>query len=99
MERRGVCRNRYDRAIINEAEGQVKRTAFIEIILMTYSYVQNAINAEAFPNRMDPFDPSLMTGRGKGKYCYRPDVRAQAEEFLCAQLARRLPGMPILYIA
>ena len=29
---------------------KVKKSAFIEIIFMTYSYVHHAINTEAFPN-------------------------------------------------
>lgn len=77
----------------------VKRRGFIEIILMTYSYVQNAINTEAFPNAIQPFDPALMTGRGRGKYCYSAPVRAEAEAFLREKLAKHLGEMPILYIS
>ncbi|MPL95186.1 hypothetical protein SDC9_41355 [bioreactor metagenome] len=66
---------------------------------MTYSYVQNAINTEAFPNALQPFDPALMTGRGRGKYCYRSEIRGEAEAFLREKLAQRLGGMPILYIS
>ncbi len=77
---------------------KVKRGGFLEIILMTYSFVQNAINAEAFPNAVQIFDRSLMTGRGRGKYCYRSEVRVEAEQFLREQIQSRLK-MPILYIA
>jgi spore photoproduct lyase len=79
--------------------GEVKRSGFIEIILMTYSYVQNAINTEAFPDLTQPFDRELMTGRGNGKYCYRTDARAEAEEFLRGEIAHKLDNMPILYIS
>ena len=78
---------------------KVKCLGFIEIILMTYSYVQNAINTEAFPNALQPFDPVLMTGRGRGKYCYRAPVRSEAEAFLREKLAQCLGDMSILYIA
>lgn len=78
---------------------QVKRTGFIEIILMTYSFVQNAINTEAFPNAIPLLDRELMTGRGRGKYCYRAEVREVAERFLREQLAQKLGTMPILYIS
>lgn len=78
---------------------KVRETGFIEIILMTYSYVQNAINVEAFPNALQPFDPALMTGRGRGKYCYRQPLRAEAEAFLREKLDKCLGGMPIVYIA
>jgi spore photoproduct lyase len=65
---------------------------------MTYSFVQDAINTEAFPNAVPIFDRSLMTGRGRGKYCYRSEVREEAEAFLREEIKSRLK-MPILYIA
>ena len=77
---------------------RVKQTTFIEIIFMTYSYVQNAINTEAFPDAAPLFDRERQTGRGKGKYCYREPLRAEAELFLRDRLARDLPEMKILYI-
>ncbi|MEL7610051.1 MAG: spore photoproduct lyase family protein [Bacillota bacterium] len=92
----------YGELIERLAEGlseKVKCLGFIEIILMTYSFVQNAINTEAFPNALQPFDPALMTGRGRGKYCYRTPIRSEAEAFLREKLAQCLGSMPILYIA
>ncbi|MGI6451702.1 MAG: hypothetical protein ACOX3R_16000 [Desulfitobacteriia bacterium] len=65
---------------------------------MTYSYVHRAINKEAFTKAVDLFDTTLMTGRGGGKYCYRENVRTEGEEFLKAQLAEKLKGIPIAYI-
>lgn len=84
--------------LADELSPRVKHEGFIEIILMTYSFVQNAINNEAFPNAAPIFDRSLMTGRGQGKYCYRNDIRKVAENFLREQIQSRLK-MPILYIA
>ena len=84
--------------LADELSPKVKRGGFIEIILMTYSFVQNAINTEAFPNAVPIFDRSLMTGRGRGKYCYRNESRGEAENFLREQIQGRLK-MPILYIA
>lgn len=77
---------------------KVKQTGFIEIILMTYSYVQNAINSEAFPSAYPLLDKDLMTGRGRGKYCYRQDVRTEVEEFLKDKIKKELK-MHILYIS
>jgi spore photoproduct lyase len=77
---------------------KVKRTGFIEVIFMTYSFVQDAINTDAFPNAAPIFDRALMTGRGRGKYCYRSDIRQQAEVFIREQIRRKL-NMPILYFA
>ena len=85
--------------LADELSEKVTRNGFIEIILMTYSFVQNAINTEAFPNALQPFDRETMTGRGRGKYCYRNDLRAEAESFLREKLSRQLGTMPILYIS
>lgn len=84
--------------LADELSPKVKQSGFIEIILMTYSFVQNAINTEAFPNAVPIFDRTLMTGRGQGKYCYRSEARLEAEAFLQGQIQSRLK-MPILYIA
>ncbi len=77
---------------------KVKKQAVIEIILMTYSYVHNAINTEAFPNCINIFDKNKMTGRGRGKYCYKQEHRAEAEIFLRSKIQSTLK-MPILYIS
>ena len=47
----------------------VKKSAFFELIFMTYSYVHKMINKEAFPNAINLFDETKMTGRGKGNIC------------------------------
>ena len=85
--------------LADELGEKVKNTAFIEIILMTYSYVQNAVNTDAFPNAVSLLDRDIMTGRGRGKYCCRTPVRAEAELFLREKLAQCLSTMPILYIS
>lgn len=78
---------------------KMKKQMFLEIILMTYSYVHRAINADAFPRAEDLYDSSLMTGRGRGRYCYRPEARAEAEAFLRAEIKRILGNVSILYIS
>ena len=78
---------------------KVQKEMFVEMILMTYSYVHRAINREAFPNALDLYDPMLMTGRGRGKYCYRPEVRADAEQFLRSEFAKYFNESKILYIS
>ncbi|WP_411678209.1 radical SAM protein [Caproicibacter sp.] len=77
---------------------RVKRSVGIEVIFMTYSYVHRAINTEAFPKGSDLYDPERMTGRGRGKYCYRPDVRNEAEAFLRKEIEKRFGAKSILYI-
>ncbi|SHH77433.1 spore photoproduct lyase [Sporobacter termitidis DSM 10068] len=81
-----------------ELSDRVKKTSFIEVIFMTYSYVQNAINKEAFPHAPPLFDKERQTGRGKGKYCYREPLRAEGELFLRDRLEKALPEMKLLYI-
>ena len=85
--------------LADELSGKVLKNSFIEIILMTYSFVQNAINTDAFPNAVNLLNRETMTGRGRGKYCYRNDVRAEAESFMREKIARYLPSMSILYIS
>lgn len=78
---------------------KMQKQMFLEIILMTYSYVHRAINSEAFPNSPDLYDQMLMTGRGRGKYCYKPEARAEAEEFLRGEIKRVFGDGKILYIS
>ena len=77
---------------------KAKRTMFVEIIFMTYSYVHRAINSEAFPKAPELYDPSLMTGRGRGKYCYKEELRRAGEAYLREEIKRYLGDMPILYV-
>lgn len=78
---------------------KMKKQMFLEIILMTYSYIHRAINHEAFPYAPDLYDKELMTGRGRGRYCYRTEARAEAEAFLRAEVKRILGEVPIRYIS
>lgn len=84
--------------LADELSRAVKKQLFIEIIFMTYSYVHRAINREAFPDAVELYDPVQMTGRGRGRYCYRDTLRAEGEAWLREQLGRKLPGVPILYV-
>lgn len=83
----------------DELNQKVRQNGFIEVILMTYSFVQNAINTDAFPNSLELLSRETMIGRGRGKYCYRNDVRLEVESFLRQKLSERLGDMPILYIS
>lgn len=78
---------------------KMQKQMFLEIILMTYSYIHRAINSEAFPNAPDLYDRQLMTGRGRGRYCYKPEARAEAEEYLRSEVKRVLGDVKILYIS
>lgn len=77
------------RELLEELEAglsdKMKKTMFLEIILMTYSYVHRAINAEAFPVAPDLYSKELMTGRGRGRYCYRQEAGRRPKPFCAAK--------------
>ena len=78
---------------------KVKQTAFFELIFMTYSYIHRIINNEAFPNAIQLYSQELMTGRGKGKYTYKKEIRQAAEEKIVKLLKKYFPENKILYIS
>lgn len=53
------------RKLSEELSEEVKKDLFFEIIFMTYSFVHNAINTEAFPNAIKLYNPEMMTVRGR----------------------------------
>ena len=77
---------------------KVKNEVFFEIIFMTYSYIHNAINTEAFPNSPILYDKDKMTGRGKGKYTYKKEIREEAELFIRMLMNQHFPNNEIKYI-
>ncbi|WP_041219460.1 SPL family radical SAM protein [Desulfitobacterium dichloroeliminans] len=84
--------------LAEELSSKAKKQLFIEIIFMTYSFIHRAINREAFPKAVNLYNQPLMTGRGRGKYWYKEHVRISGEEFLRAELTKKLGGIPILYV-
>lgn len=77
---------------------KVKKNVFFEIIFMTYSYVHTKINQEAFPNAIELYDKEKMTGRGRGKYWYKNEIRKDGEMFFIENLKKYFPNNKILYI-
>ena len=77
---------------------KVKKDVFFEIIFMTYSFVHTKINEEAFPNAINLYNKDLMTGRGKGKYMYKTELRKDGEIFLREQMKKYFPDNKIEYI-
>ena len=77
---------------------EVKKDVFFEIIFMTYSYVHTKINEEAFPNAINLYNKELMTGRGRGKYMYKKELREDGERFLRNKMKEFFPDNKILYI-
>lgn len=65
---------------------------------MTYSYVHTKINEAVFPNGIQLYDKELMTGRGKGKYWYKEEIRKKGEQFFRENLGHYFPNNEIIYI-
>ncbi len=88
--------------LIKELEAKlfpkIKKDVFFEIIFMTYSYVHTKINEAAFPNAIQLYNKDIMTGRGKGKYWYKENIRKEGEEFFRENLKKYFPSNEILYI-
>lgn len=82
----------------NSLSNEVKDKLKIEIIFMTYSYVHNAINEQAFPKELKLYNKEIMTGRGRGKYCYKKEYRDEAEIFFKEEIKKRFNSATIMYI-
>ena len=81
-----------------ELSEKVKKDVFFEIIFMTYSFVHIKINEEAFPNAINLYNKEIMTGRGKGKYMYKIELRKDGEIFFREQMKKYFPTNKIEYI-
>ena len=83
----------------NNLSDKVKANLFFEVIFMTYSYIHTKINEEAFPNSIDLYNKELMTGRGKGKYTYKQEIRKIGEEYIGNLLQKYFPENKIIYFS
>ena len=77
---------------------KVKKSVFFEIIFMTYSYVHTKINEEAFLNAINLYEKDKMTGRGRGKYWYKENIREKGKKFFLENMKKYFPNNEILYI-
>ena len=76
----------------------VKKDVFFELIFMTYSYVHRMINEEAFPSAPNLYSKDMMTGRGRGKYTYKSEIKSEAKIFFQELLKKYFTNNEILYI-
>lgn len=72
---------------------------FFEMIFMTYSFIHNAINSEAFPNALQIYQKELFTTKGNGKYTYKKEIRQDAEMFFKALFHKYFPNNKLWYIS
>jgi len=78
---------------------EAKKDVFFEMIFMTYSYVHNMINKEAFLNtKYEIYNKDIMTGRGKGKYSYRIPIKENAKKYMLELIKKYFPNNKIIYI-
>ena len=77
---------------------KVKNDLFFEVIFMTYSFVHTKINEAVFTNSNALYNKDLMTGRGRGKYMYKPEYRKEGETFFKNNLKKFFPNNEIKYI-
>ncbi len=82
-----------------ELSEKVKKDVFFEVIFMTYSYVHNAINTEAYPNAINLYEPEKMKVRGRGMYTYKNSLRQEGEDYLKSIFYKYFPKNQILYFS
>ncbi len=82
----------------NNLSKKAKDTIFFEVIFMTYSFVHNAINKEAFPKSPVLYSKEYMTGRGMGKYSYKGSIKDRAKQVILSLLKKHFPNNEIKYI-
>lgn len=94
-------KNEYENLVkylVDNLSEEVKKDVFFEIIFMTYSYVHRMINNDAFPNSINLYNPDLMTGRGKGKYMYKSNIKEEGKEFFKNIIDKYFHGNEIIYM-
>lgn len=84
--------------LYNNLNIKAKSKIFFEVIFMTYSYVHNKINADAFPNAIKLYDKDKMKARGKYKYSYKNELLNDRKEFIYKIIKRYFPEVEIKYI-
>ena len=82
----------------NKLSERAREKIFFEVIFMTYSYVHRMINKDAFPNAIELYNQDLMTGRGRGKYMYKKQIKEDGEKFFREKLKEYFPNNKIIYI-
>lgn len=77
---------------------KAKQKVFFEAIFMTYSFVHQKINEDAFPQAMQIYSKEQMTGRGRGKYWYKQDLRREGTLFFQELFEQYFRENLLLYI-
>lgn len=68
--------------LYNNLDEKAKKEVFFEVIFMTYSYVHDKINTDAFIDAPKIFDKEKMKARGKYKYGYKEKYLEEGKEYI-----------------
>lgn len=70
---------------------------FFELIFMTYSFIHDKINSEAFPNALRIYEKGKFTSYGRYKYSYKKDLKEDATKYIHDLLKKYFHDIPIKY--
>lgn len=85
------------KVLYDKLDENLKKELFFELIFMTYGYANDTINKASMPNVYDVFNKEIMKPKGRGKYCYKIDVREEAETYIKSLIKRYFPYAVISY--
>ena len=94
-------KNLYKELIIYLKENLNKKainSVFFEVIFMTYSYVHDKINTEAFPKAIKLYNKDKMRARGRYKYMYKENILEDGKQYIASLLKEYFPKNEIKYI-
>ena len=94
-------RNLYKELIIYLKENLNKKainSLFFEVIFMTYSYIHDKINTEAFPKAIKLYNKDKMRARGRYKYMYKENILEAGKQYIVSLLKEYFPKNEIKYI-
>lgn len=82
----------------NKLNDELLKNTFFELIFMTYGLANETINTAALPKAVNIFEKDKMRPKGRGKYCYKPEIHSQAADFFRRQIQTKFPKASISYI-
>lgn len=82
----------------NKLNSKLKEQLFIEMIFMTYGIANEKINSVAMPYVINVFNKNMMIPKGRGKYCYKKNIRDDAVIFFKEMINKYIKGATISYI-
>lgn len=67
--------------LYDNLNSKAKKEIFFEVIFMTYSYVHDRINSDAFPNSIKIYDKNKFKSNGI-KYTYKKELLEKGKEYI-----------------